>query len=128
MRVAGVLVVEIPAPVREHRRPVDTFFMSLAEQEGENAVCIILSGTDSDGTLGLTAIKEHGGLTFAQVHRIHWRLQLLRLDQFPDYISHITKNPVEFDFLFLELSEFKMSWFERDGPPRISLGSFHARQ
>ena len=66
-----VLAVDKPAPVREHRRPIDTFFMSLAEQEGENAVCIILSGTGSDGTLGLTAIKEHGGLTFAQAEFDH---------------------------------------------------------
>ena len=65
------LAVDKPAPVREHRRPIDTFFISLAEQEGENAVCIILSGTGSDGTLGLTAIKEHGGLTFAQAEFDH---------------------------------------------------------
>ncbi len=62
----GVLRVTRPAPVREHRRPIDTFFTSLAEDQGENAVCIVLSGTGSDGTLGLRAVKEHGGLTLAQ--------------------------------------------------------------
>jgi two-component system, chemotaxis family, CheB/CheR fusion protein len=36
------------APPRERRRPIDTFFASLAEDQGENAVCIILSGTGSD--------------------------------------------------------------------------------
>jgi two-component system CheB/CheR fusion protein len=40
--------------------------LSLAEDQGENAISIILSGTGSDGTLGLTAIKEHGGFTLAQ--------------------------------------------------------------
>ena len=60
------LHVSRPAPPRERRRPIDTFFSSLAEEHGENAVCIILSGTGTDGTLGLKTIKEHGGLTFAQ--------------------------------------------------------------
>jgi two-component system, chemotaxis family, CheB/CheR fusion protein len=55
-----------PAPPRERRKPIDTFFDSLAEDQGENAVCIILSGTGSDGALGLKAIKESGGLTLAQ--------------------------------------------------------------
>ncbi len=46
--------------------PVDTFFRSLAEDCGENAACVILSGAGSDGTIGLRAIKEAGGLTLAQ--------------------------------------------------------------
>ena len=50
----------------KHRRPIDTFMLSLAADQGENAIAIILSGTGSDGTLGLTAIKEHGGFTLAQ--------------------------------------------------------------
>jgi two-component system CheB/CheR fusion protein len=62
----GFLRVTKPALAREHRRPIDTFFSSLAEDQGERAVCIVLSGTGSDGTLGLRAIKEHGGLTMAQ--------------------------------------------------------------
>ena len=60
------LKVDRPAPPREYRRPIDTFMQSLAEDQGENAISIILSGTGSDGTLGLTAIKEHGGFTLAQ--------------------------------------------------------------
>jgi two-component system, chemotaxis family, CheB/CheR fusion protein len=63
--------VERPAPPREHRRPIDTFFSSLAEDQGENAVCIVLSGTGSDGTLGLKQIKENGGLTLAQAEFDH---------------------------------------------------------
>src|SRR5262249_24805087 len=49
-----------------HRTPIDTFLVSLAEARGEHAACVILSGTGSDGTIGLRAIKEHGGLTIAQ--------------------------------------------------------------
>jgi two-component system CheB/CheR fusion protein len=62
----GTLRVSKPAPAREHRRPIDTFFASLAEDQGELAVCIVLSGTGSDGTVGLRKVKEHGGLTLAQ--------------------------------------------------------------
>lgn len=55
-----------PAPPRERRRPIDTFFSSLAEDQRDNAVCIVLAGTGSDGTLGLKTIKENGGMTLAQ--------------------------------------------------------------
>lgn len=68
---AGRLRVEKPAPPRESRRPIDTFFVSLAEDQRENAVCIILSGTGSDGTIGASAIKENGGLTLAQAEFDH---------------------------------------------------------
>jgi len=50
---------------REHR-PIDGFFDSLATTMREKAVGIVLSGTGSDGSLGLKAIKECGGLTIAQ--------------------------------------------------------------
>src|SRR5450432_3275719 len=50
------------------RFPIDAFLASLAEEAGEAAVGIVLSGGGSDGTRGITAIKEHGGLTLAQGH------------------------------------------------------------
>lgn len=62
----GVLQLTKPAPPRELRHPIDTFFLSLAEDQGENAVCIVLAGTGNDGTFGLKAVKESGGLTMAQ--------------------------------------------------------------
>ena len=49
-----------------HYLPVDTFLRSLAEDRQSNAIGVVLSGTASDGTLGLTAIKGAGGITFAQ--------------------------------------------------------------
>ncbi|WP_245299589.1 chemotaxis protein CheB, partial [Mesorhizobium sp. WSM3873] len=54
------------AAMRSKRTPIDDFFTSLAQDQGEDAAGIILSGTGSDGTIGLRAIKEHGGLTLAQ--------------------------------------------------------------
>jgi two-component system, chemotaxis family, CheB/CheR fusion protein len=47
-------------------KAVDIFFNSLAEERGEQAIAIILSGGDGDGTEGLRAIKAAGGITFAQ--------------------------------------------------------------
>jgi len=51
---------------RGHHMPIDSFFLSLAEDQVGNAVGIILSGTANDGTLGMAAIKNSGGITFAQ--------------------------------------------------------------
>jgi two-component system CheB/CheR fusion protein len=47
-------------------RPIDGFFDSLGSALRERAIGIVLSGTGSDGALGLKAIKERGGLTVAQ--------------------------------------------------------------
>jgi two-component system CheB/CheR fusion protein len=46
--------------------PIDLFFTSLAEVHQSHAIGVVLSGTASDGTAGLKAIKDHGGITFAQ--------------------------------------------------------------
>jgi two-component system, chemotaxis family, CheB/CheR fusion protein len=46
--------------------PIDIFFRSLAEDQGEKAIAIILSGTGSDGTRGVRAIKETGGMIMVQ--------------------------------------------------------------
>lgn len=62
----GRLRLTPPAALRGQRNVIDEFFTSLARDQGENAACVILSGTGSDGTIGLRAIKEAGGLTLAQ--------------------------------------------------------------
>ncbi|MDP9172232.1 MAG: PAS domain-containing protein, partial [Acidobacteriota bacterium] len=63
----GHLNVEVP-PGHGDRllRPIDAFFDSLGSVMCDRAVGIVLSGTGSDGALGLKAIKECGGLTLAQ--------------------------------------------------------------
>jgi len=48
------------------RMPIDWFFHSLAEERGNRAIGVILSGTATDGTLGAEAIKAEGGIVFAQ--------------------------------------------------------------
>jgi two-component system CheB/CheR fusion protein len=52
LRVEDMLLrVAVPAPPRTHRRPIDTFFSSLAETHTDCAVAIVLSGVGSDGSL-----------------------------------------------------------------------------
>ncbi|MBL8486242.1 MAG: PAS domain-containing protein, partial [Rhodocyclaceae bacterium] len=48
------------------RLPIDFFFRALADDRQEHAIAVVLSGMGSDGTLGLRAIKERGGLTLVQ--------------------------------------------------------------
>ncbi len=46
--------------------PIDAFFRSLADNRGASAMGVVLSGTGTDGTFGLAAIKAGGGVTFVQ--------------------------------------------------------------
>ena len=62
----GVLQVRGLDAVERERKPIDVFFSSLAADLGELSAGVVLSGGDSDGTLGVKAIKERGGLTLAQ--------------------------------------------------------------
>jgi two-component system CheB/CheR fusion protein len=56
-----------PEKIKNERNlPIDLFFTSLAEVHQSHAIGVVLSGTASDGTMGLKAIKDHGGITFAQ--------------------------------------------------------------
>ncbi len=48
------------------RRPIDSFFTSLAQVQGEKAACVVLSGTGGDGTAGLRTVKEFGGISAVQ--------------------------------------------------------------
>jgi PAS domain S-box-containing protein len=62
----GELLLTTPVQHRGMRMPIDFFFKSLAEDQKEKAICIILSGTGSDGTAGLKAVKSYGGMVVVQ--------------------------------------------------------------
>ncbi len=62
----GTLQLLEPSAPRGQRMPIDFFFRSLAQDQHERAICIVLSGTGSDGTLGVRAIKGDGGMVMAQ--------------------------------------------------------------
>jgi two-component system CheB/CheR fusion protein len=62
----GVLYLTNPQGTHAVRLPIDHFFRSLAEDQRETAIGIILSGTGTDGTQGIKAIKGEGGMTMVQ--------------------------------------------------------------
>src|SRR6266852_3337090 len=62
----GVLKLQRRQAGRAPHHSIDFFFESLAQDQQECAIGVILSGTASDGTLGTEAIKAEGGITFAQ--------------------------------------------------------------
>ena len=62
----GTLQLLEPSAPRGQRLPIDFFFRSLALDQHEKAIGIVLSGTGSDGTLGIRAIKSEGGMAMAQ--------------------------------------------------------------
>ncbi|MBU1105354.1 MAG: PAS domain-containing protein [Candidatus Riflebacteria bacterium] len=62
----GRLQLFEPSSPRGMRLPIDFFFRSLAQDQHERAICIVLSGTGSDGTLGVRAVKGEGGMAMAQ--------------------------------------------------------------
>ncbi len=101
----GHLHIKPPVEQRGQRTPIDGFLTSLAAAKGESAAGVILSGTGSDGTIGLRAIKEHGGLTVAQDDAEYDGMMrsavrtgmvdfVLPLEQIPsklvDYFRHLT--------------------------------------
>ncbi len=62
----GKLVLKEKDNTRGVNLPIDIFLRSLAEDKAERAIAIILSGTGSDGTRGVRAIKEQGGMVMVQ--------------------------------------------------------------
>jgi two-component system CheB/CheR fusion protein len=62
----GALHLLEPSLARGIRLPIDFFFRSLAQDQRERAICIVLSGTGSDGSLGIRAVKGEGGMVMVQ--------------------------------------------------------------
>ncbi|MEP7352062.1 MAG: chemotaxis protein CheB [Acidobacteriota bacterium] len=62
----GVLKLFEPTLARGVRLPIDFFFRSLAQDQHDRAICVVLSGTGSDGALGVRAVKGEGGMVMVQ--------------------------------------------------------------
>ena len=101
----GMLQLSEPELPRGHRMPIDAFLRSLAEDQGENAVGVILSGTGTDGTLGLRAILGAGGVTLVQepstakydgmptsAIRAGYATHVLPVDKIPDALLAIMRR------------------------------------
>ena len=61
--------LQLTVPDRTYRgirMPIDFFLRSLADDQGEMAVCIVLSGTGTDGSMGLRAVHAAGGMSMVQ--------------------------------------------------------------
>ena len=103
----GVLRVALPETPTARRSSIDTFLVSLAEDQGENAVGIILSGFGSDGTIGIAAIKEGGGLTLSEAsfdHRAKYGMPLSAVaGGFVDFVL----QPHEMPARLLEFRDFR---------------------
>ncbi|HEU4887831.1 MAG TPA: chemotaxis protein CheB [Thermoanaerobaculia bacterium] len=66
MTIDGDVLRLVPRTAKVPHRPLDRFFCSLALDRESDAVGVVLSGNDADGTFGLQAIRDAGGTTFAQ--------------------------------------------------------------
>jgi two-component system CheB/CheR fusion protein len=62
----GALHLQPTQGRRGARLPVDVLLLSMAQEYGPRAICIVLSGTGADGSIGLLAIKQNGGLVIVQ--------------------------------------------------------------
>ena len=77
-----------PRPSGGHNMPIDAFLRALAADRGRQGLGVVMSGTASDGTLGLKAIQAAGGITFAQ------EMRTAKYDGMPR--SAIAANVVDF--------------------------------
>ena len=115
----GVLqVASPPVEPRGHRTPIDSFFRSLAADQGENAVCILLSGTGTDGTLGLKAVKEYGGMALAQTPDSARYDSIVRsaiATGLVDHVLPIAEMPAKLREYATHLTVLR----ERNGPPGL---------
>jgi two-component system CheB/CheR fusion protein len=64
--INGALQLLKPNETRSKRKAIDSFFKSLAHDQKEKAIGIVLSGTGTDGTLGLAEIKSYGGISLVE--------------------------------------------------------------
>jgi two-component system CheB/CheR fusion protein len=107
------LLIHKPNSNRRERKPIDIFFCALAADYRELAAGVVLSGGDGDGTLGIKAIKERGGLTLAQTADGHGP----RHPDMPE--SAISTGLIDFavpaEAMGVKLAEFARSMMMLDG-------------
>jgi two-component system CheB/CheR fusion protein len=117
----GKLHLMEPESPRGMRLPIDFFFRSLAQDQHERAICIVLAGTGTDGTLGLKAIKGEGGMAMVQDP------DSAKYDGMPrsaiatglaDYILPPDKMPAQL-LGYVEHAFGKQVTKEADSPPKV---------
>ncbi|HYB20295.1 MAG TPA: chemotaxis protein CheB, partial [Thermodesulfobacteriota bacterium] len=106
-----------PERTRGVRMPIDFFLRSLAEDQGDNAIGIILSGTGSDGSLGLRAIHGAGGMIMVQDAdnaKYEGMPQSALATGLADYVLPTGKMPEQL------LAYVKKTYFKKERPISIS--------
>jgi len=108
----GTLQLLKPSAPRGQRLPIDFFFRSLAQDQRERAICIVLSGTGSDGTMGVRAVKAEGGMVMAQ------HPDSAEYDGMPN--SAIATGLVDYELIPSEMPAHLMAYCDRalGKPPR----------
>ncbi len=118
LTVAGGRLHASPTPSpRGLRLPIDVLFGSLAKDQGERAIGIVLSGMGADGSVGLRSIKTHGGLTLAQAP------ESAQFDSMPAHAIasgcvDIVAPPAEMPARLLQVTRAQALHAEPTGPER----------
>ncbi|MEI6386661.1 MAG: chemotaxis protein CheB [Spirochaetota bacterium] len=113
--LGGSLHLMEPAAPRGLRLPIDFFFRSLAQDQRERAICVVLSGTGSDGTQGVRAIKGEGGLVIVQT------LNSAEYDGMPR--SAIATGLVDFELTAAEMANQLIAYVAHAFSKAIAVGS-----
>ncbi|WP_460677720.1 chemotaxis protein CheB [Hymenobacter coalescens] len=85
----GTLLLFAPTQPRGHRLPIDAFLQSLARDARERAVCIILSGLGSDGSLGLKMVMENFGMVMVQDPDTAEYASMPRMALATEFVDHV---------------------------------------
>jgi two-component system CheB/CheR fusion protein len=115
---AGVLRVQPAGGDVGPRLPIDRLFCSLAEDQGHNAVCILFSGSGSDGTIGLRAVKEHGGMAMAQSPESAQHDSILRSAISTGLVDHVLL-PEEIAAKLMEYATYLRQLRDQQGPEAL---------
>jgi two-component system CheB/CheR fusion protein len=120
------LLISKPVQARGFRTPIDGFLTSLAPVKGEHCACVILSGTGSDGTVGLRAIKENGGLAIAQHGAEYDGMMRSAVGSgLVDFVLPVQQIPPKLDDYFRHLVDGKAA---QNGEARLSEGGDYLAQ
>jgi len=97
------------------RLTIDRLFDSLAQDQGHNAVCVLFSGSGSDGTIGLRAVKEHGGMVMAQSPETAQHDPILRSAISTGLVDHVLP-PEELAGKLMEYAAYLRHLRDQQGP------------
>jgi len=104
------------------RLPIDRLFSSLAEDQGHNAVCMLFSGSGSDGTIGLRAVKEHGGMAMAQSPETAQHDPILRSAISTGLVDHVL-SPEDLADKLMEYATYLRRLRDQQGPEALVVGT-----